>query len=748
MQNLVIVESKTKETIIEKYLNACNELKHLGSFKVIACLGHVQDLPQKELGIDTNTWNMTFIPIAKKKELLGKIKLEAKKANKIYLATDLDMEGNAIANHLRYLLKLSRDKYERVVFHEITKEALKYAFLNPVDINMNMVYAQETRRILDRLVGYELSPLLWRRFPRSSKTQPTLSAGRVQSATLKIIVDNTTQFKNHIPIQYWKCNGKFLLELDKDITLDTTAYLKTQKQYIASWNSQEDTLEFIKILSKQKNNWKVSWISKNVNKNPPAPFTTSTLQQEAYKRYHFSAKTTMQLAQSLYESGFITYMRTDSVNLSKESQTSIIEYISDSLKDVPQPRKYTNKSTNAQEAHEAIRPTNITNLTVINSGNNKLSEIHNKLYTLIWKRTVASQMKPAVYNELHYDITHPEISDYLFHGKKSVLIEEGYLKVYTSNQEQLQSKDHISFNYNDYDSVIHSEFLMKADIIRPEALYDESGIVKILEKEGIGRPSTYATIIDKLFDRKYIESFKSENIDNVKDIQVTDYKISMISDSALVSNPKIIELDSILKSGIIEKNKIISTALGEKVVEYLLTVDSSLLDTDFTKIMEDNLDKICDNKNDKISVLNDFYKNFNISVNDAKDNFKTKDKDKTDTNVATNLKILSEYPKQKSMIVETKYGPAIFYKKTTKSKGTFYSIAPLIEWRKYKDYTELTEHDISLVISLPKKIEDSDMKICLGRYGFYLQKGKKNCRLKEDLWKKIYDGSLSKNDID
>lgn len=718
--NLVIVESAAKAKTIEKYLNSIQELNHLGKFKVIASLGHIQDLPEKEIGVDSKTWNVTYVPLKTKNKVLQSLKTEIKNASMVYLASDMDLEGNAIAYHLKTYFKLQKPKYVRIIFNEITKTALKQAILNPTDIDMNMFAAQETRRILDRIVGYEVSPLLWRRF-----VTQTLSAGRVQSAGLQMI---TTRYKNlleHNPESYWMCEGDFILN---NISLKTSIYSKETNQ-IMYW-STNDNLSFEKFLNKIVTN-KLPWITeiktKTVYKNPSAPFTTSKFQQEVYNLYRIPPKVAMMSAQKLYEGGYITYMRTDSVQLSEEAQKNIITYIKEHFtEEYIQPRTFKNSQENAQEAHEAIRPSNI-NVLTNELPNETFTDSDRKIYSLIRRRTLSSQMIPAEYLEISYTIDIPN-EQYYFNGKQSILIKKGYLEVYSPDIKI--DTDLIKLWNNIIKTPKHTVTLDSLQgipiITKAQALYNESSIIKSFEKEGIGRPSTYAKIIDTLYNRKYI--IKSECPE--KTVLSKQYEW-------VKNTTHFLKKDITLTTGSKDKDFLIPTSLGIRVIEYLEPVVPFLLDVTFTSHMETDLDKIMKGVSDKNKVLNDFYEIFHTAIEKAKQEMKSSPKEKKEHKL---------YPKEDSIIhkyndnllvVKTKYGPSLL----DVSNSKWYSIKPYIEWKK-KDYKDITNDELQFIMSLPLKIINSERILCLGPYGFYIKDTVNNYILPEEHWEKACNGLL------
>lgn len=540
---LIIVESPTKSRTIQKFLPS--------GFKIIPTLGHIRDLPQKSLGVDIeNDFRPSYRLIAGKSKVVKELKKEAKKAKTIYLSTDPDREGEAIAWHVLRILKLPEKKYQRIVFHEITKSALEEALKNPRKIDINLVNAQQARRILDRLVGYKLSPFLWRKIAKG------LSAGRVQSVAVRLIVEREREIRNFIPQEYWTIVA--LLKKKDDGEFKATLVQKGNKKIPKMGIKTKKEAD--KILNDLKGaEYKLIKIEKKETKrNPLAPFTTSTLQQEAWKRFHFPAKTTMQLAQKLYETGLITYHRTDSTNLSQEALQMAKDWILKNLKKeywAGEFKQYKTKSKVAQEAHEAIRPTNAFQT----PEDLNLEDRHKKIYQLIWQRFIASQMSPAVFDSLAYDI---KAKDYVFRATGQKLKFDGFSKIYPVSFEEKElpelEKNEI-LNLKKLSAEKHST--------QPPARYTEASLVKELEKNGIGRPSTYAPIISLIQKRGYVR----------KNAEKRFYP----------------------------------TELGEIVVDVLVKHFPQIIDIGFTAKMENDLDEIANGKKSWVKTLKEFYFPFN-----------------------------------------------------------------------------------------------------------------------------------------
>ncbi|EOU1488837.1 MAG: type I DNA topoisomerase [Clostridium perfringens] len=547
-QKLVIVESPAKAKTIEKYLGK--------NYVVEASMGHVRDLPKSQLGVDIeNEYNPKYITIRGKGELLSKLRKLAKKSDKIYLATDPDREGEAISWHLANVLKIDENENCRIEFNEITKDAVKNSIKHPRKINCNLVDAQQARRVLDRLVGYEISPLLWR------NVKWGLSAGRVQSAALKLICDREEEIKKFNPEEYWTVDVK-LKKGKKSFPVKLTT--KNKKKIEIKNKEQAD-----KIIDELKENeYIVSKIKKGTkNKNPLAPFTTSTLQQEASKKLNFMTKKTMSVAQQLYEGvevkkfgtvGLITYMRTDSVRISKEAQEKALNFIDETYgkEYVPEePRVYKGKK-NIQDAHEAIRPTYVEITPEIAKTN--LSNDQYKLYALIWKRFIASQMATCILNTNSLEIKN---GDYTLRASGSTIKFDGFMKVYEyiSGEEE----ESVLLPELEENEVLKEESIEgKQHFTQPPARYSEAAFVKLLEEKGIGRPSTYVPTISTLISRKYVDR---------------------------------------------EKKILIPTELGFIVNDILSNYFKQIVDTDFTAEMEVKLDNVEAGKESWTHIVDEFF---------------------------------------------------------------------------------------------------------------------------------------------
>ena len=544
-KTLVIVESPSKAKTIGKYLGS--------SYRVVASVGHIRDLPKSKLGISIeNDFEPEYIAIRGKGDLIKELKKEAKAAGKIYLATDPDREGEAISWHLAYLLGIDAEEPCRIVFNEITKDAIKNAVKNPRPIDLKLVDAQQARRVLDRLVGYQISPLLWRKIRRG------LSAGRVQSAALKIICDRENLIRNFVPKEYWNINAVF--KKDKSFT----AKLTEQDGKKLTVENGQQAADIVKELEAGK--YTVSQIvRKERSRKPFAPFTTSSLQQDAANKIGFTTKRTMMVAQQLYEGveikgqgtvGLVTYIRTDSVRISQEAKAAAHKYIETNFgKQYAANNIYTNKKKDIQDAHEAIRPSRIE--LDPEAIKDSLTKEQYSLYKLIWSRFLASQMAAAVFDSMQVSI---ENGRYGLKASGSKLIFDGYQKVYSPNLDE--DKDKLLPELSEGEELEAKEVTSEQKFTEPPSRFTEASLVKDLEDKNIGRPSTYAPIIATLLERKYINR---------------------------------------------EKKTLVPTDLGFLVTDLMEQYFKEIVDAGFTAEMEDKLDDIEAKELNWKQVVRDFY---------------------------------------------------------------------------------------------------------------------------------------------
>ncbi|WP_315499619.1 type I DNA topoisomerase [Capnocytophaga gingivalis] len=570
-KNLVIVESPAKAKTIEKFLGS--------DYKVMSSYGHIADLPDKELGVDVaHGFKPQYLVAADKRNLVKALKEEVKKADTVWLASDEDREGEAIAWHLSEELKLSQEKTKRIVFNSITKSAIEHAIKNPRGIDYNLVNAQQARRVLDRLVGYELSPVLWK------KIRKGLSAGRVQSVSVRLIVEREREIQDFQSEVSYKITAEFLTKEGKLIKTYTHKSFPTQEAAKAFLEKNIGATFSVGSLE-----------TKPAKKSPAPPFTTSTLQQEAARKLHFSVSKTMQLAQRLYESGLITYMRTDSVNLSPEALSAAKQEIVKSYGEAySKTRQYTSHSKGAQEAHEAIRPTNMAAHTV------RAEADQVRLYELIWKRTIASQMSDASLERTQVKVnasTHTEP----FIGSGEVIVFDGFLKVYLEGKDDEEEEDEGMLPAMKVGESLTSKHITATQrFTRPPFRYTEASLVKKLEELGIGRPSTYAATISTIQNRGYVERSSLEG-------ESRSYlQLSLIKNE--IKEKKLIENVGA------DKGKLIPTDIGMIVNDFLITHFATIVDYNFTAKVEEEFDDIASGKEDWAKMVGRFYDTFHPTV--------------------------------------------------------------------------------------------------------------------------------------
>ncbi len=537
MKSLVVVESPTKAKTISKFLGK--------DYKVLSSFGHVRDLPRRELGVDVEkNFEPKYVTPTKAKKTLSELKKESKKADNTILATDEDREGESIAWHLKEALKLENP--ERIVFHEITKTAIEEALKSPRKIDMNLVDAQQARRILDRIVGYKLSPFLWKKISKG------LSAGRVQSVAVRLVVEKEREIQKFVPVEYWSVEA-LLKKEEKEFVAKLVEEIKNKEKADKIMDALNCADYIVEAVEK-----------KETKRNPAPPFTTSTLQQAAWQRFKFSAKMTMSLAQRLYEEGNITYHRTDSLNLADTSLFAAKKFITENIgKDYWAGKivKYKTKKAGAQEAHEAIRPAYADKTPESLKG---LDARQLKLYTLIWQRFIASQMAPALFDSVSADI---KANDYIFRANGQTLKFKGFLQIYPSKFEEkdlpeLKTKDKL--NLIKLNSLQH--------FTEPPARYTEASLIKTLEKYGIGRPSTYAPTLATIQTRNYIEKN--------------------------------------------EQKRFVPTEIGTVVNDVLVQNFPEVVDIEFTAKMEKELDEVAEGKDSWQKTCKDFYTPFAKNLKD------------------------------------------------------------------------------------------------------------------------------------
>lgn len=576
-KNLVIVESPAKAKTIEKFLGT--------DYQVESSFGHIADIPSKEIGVDIeNNFKPKYEVSADKKAVVKKLKDLSKKAEMVWLASDEDREGEAIAWHLAEELKLKKENTKRIVFHEITKTAIQKAIENPRDIDYNLVNAQQARRVLDRLVGYELSPVLWK------KVRAGLSAGRVQSVSVRLIVEREREIDQFNSESSFSITAEFVAENEKSFKAKLPKNFKTQEEAYAFLEKNIGAQFKVADLE-----------TKPAKKSPAAPFTTSTLQQEASRKLYYSVSQTMMLAQRLYESGLITYMRTDSVNLSqdaiKAAEAEIINYYG---KEFSKPRNFSTKAKGAQEAHEAIRPTDMSRHSV------NIDRDQARLYELIWKRTIASQMSDAQLERTNVTITADKHSQN-FVATGEVLLFEGFLKVYLEgNDEEDEEQEGLLPAMKVNETLVNNGITATQRFSRPPARYTEAALVKKLEELGIGRPSTYAPTISTIIARNYVEKGTTEGTER-------NYEVIRLTNGAINTVTQIEKVGA-------DKGKLIPTDIGIIVTDFLVKNFETILDYNFTAKVEGSFDEIAEGNLDWTKMMNEFYSHFHPRVLDVEKN--------------------------------------------------------------------------------------------------------------------------------
>ncbi len=680
-KNLVIVESPAKAKTIEKFLG--------NDYKVESSYGHIADLPSKELGVDVaNNFLPSYIVDKDKEALVKKLKDLAKKAEIIWLASDEDREGEAISWHLVETLQLDVKKTKRIVFNSITKAAIQKAIENPREIDYNLVNAQQARRVLDRLVGYELSPVLWK------KIKPGLSAGRVQSVAVRLIVEREREIEAFAPEASFKITAEFVTN-DKGV-------------FTARLNKAFDTKNLAQAFLKQNigANFSVSELDKKpAKKSPSAPFTTSTLQQEASRKLYFSVGRTMQVAQRLYEAGLITYMRTDSVNLSGEAINAAKDAITSNYgKAYSKVRNFTGKSKGAQEAHEAIRPTDITNQSP------SLERDQSKLYDLIWKRTIASQMSDAELERTNVKImanTHGEE----FTANGEVIKFDGFLKVYMEgldDEDQSEEQEGMLPAMQVGEALTNTYILATERFSRPPYRFSEASLVKKLEELGIGRPSTYAPTISTIVNRGYVEKGTVEGTER-KYVQL------------MLTADQVKEKQLSEKVGS-DKGKMVPTDIGMIVNDFLVSHFASILDYNFTAKVEEDFDEIAEGHEDWQKVMSNFYKDFHPKVLDVEEN----------ADRASGERVLGKDPKTGRQVSVRlgRFGPMVQIGTVEEEeKPLFASLLP------DQSLNTITYEEAMDLFKLPRNLgvyEGEEIEANVGRFGPYVRFGKKFVSMHKD----------------
>lgn len=671
-KNLVIVESPAKKKIIQGYLGK--------DFLVESSIGHIRDLPKKGGAIDIeNNFQPTYVISEDKKKVVSELKNAVKRVDKVWLATDEDREGEAIAWHLTQVLELKEEDTKRIVFNEITKKAILHAVKNPRALNINLVNSQQARRVLDRLVGFELSPVLWKKVRRG------LSAGRVQSVAVRLLVEREKEIQKFKSDSSYKIIAFFINQEGKIFKAELAKRLADYKSSLSFLEKCKKSQFIISSLEKKEG-----------KKSPAAPFTTSTLQQEASRKLGFSVSKTMMVAQRLYEAGQISYMRTDSVNLSDDALNAAQEQIVKLYGEKYSYKRYfTKKSKGAQEAHEAIRPSYMKNRTLDGDSSQK------RLYELIWKRTIASQMSDT---KLERTIAHIDISnneDEYFVARGEVIIFDGFMKVYT------ESKDDIVEEEKGLLPVLQVKEVLKLDksqateqFSRSPARYAEASLVRKMEELGIGRPSTYAATITTIQKRGYVEKDSRDGIE--KDSRIIELKQNQIKESI-----KKIQFG-------VEKSKLFPTDTGIVVNDFLVENFSKILDYGFTASVETEFDQIAEGNKVWNQMIASFYNSFHEKVEDVTGNAER----------VSGERLLGKDPKTDSNVYARigPFGPMVqLGDKPESEKGLKPKFASLL---KGQTIQEITLEEALNLFKLPRivgEFNDSDVVAAIGKYGPYLR---------------------------
>lgn len=669
-KNLVIVESPAKAKTIQKYLGK--------DFEVKSSFGHIRDLPKKGMGIDLKTFTPDYEVSADKKKLVTELKAAVKKAEIVWLASDEDREGEAIAWHLAQELKLKEENTKRIVFHEITKNAILKAIENPRKIDQNLVNAQQARRVLDRIVGFEMSPVLWK------KVKTGLSAGRVQSVAVRLVVEREHEIRNFKPTSSFKVEGVFTNAEKQEIA----AKLKkdfTKENEAEAFLEKSQNVEF-KVLNVE---------TKPGSRSASAPFTTSTLQQEASNRLGYNVTSTMRIAQRLYEEGYITYMRTDSVNLSQDAISAAKDFIEKEFgAEYSSPRNYTTKSASAQEAHEAIRPTDFGVKTI---GDAQL----NKLYQLIYKRTLASQMANAKIEKTVIEIGNSALPSH-FEAQGEVIVFDGFLKVYgisKTEEDDEENNEKLLPKVNVGEVLSYKKITATEKFTKPAARYTEAALVRKLEELGIGRPSTYAPTIQTIQNRGYVD--KREILPQEREIVKLSLGKSGLKKEVLTE-----------KFGG-DKNKFVPTDIGEVVNEFLINNFNEILDYGFTAKVEQDFDDIANGSEKWKETLKHFYDNFHPKIEDVEEH----------ADRATGERLLGVDPKSGKNVYARmgRYGAMIqIGENDDEEKPTYASLLPTqnINTISFEEALELFKIPFDL-----NEFQGKPVSVGVGRFGPYVKWG-------------------------
>ena len=676
-KNLVIVESPAKAKTIEKFLGE--------DYKVQSSYGHIRDLKKKNFSIDTNTFAPQYEIPADKQKLVQTLKKMSEEAETVWLASDEDREGEAISWHLQQVLELDPKRTKRIVFHEITQNAILEAIKNPRQIDSNLVNAQQARRLLDRIVGFKLSPVLWR------KVKPALSAGRVQSVAVRLIVEKEREVIAFESEASYRVTGQFLTESGEEIRAELSRRFQTREEAEAFLEACKGATFTIQEVTK-----------KPAKRSPAPPFTTSTLQQEAAHKLGLSVAQTMMIAQRLYENGMITYMRTDSVNLSKLCLNASKKHITETMgKEYVSIRQYHTSSKGAQEAHEAIRPTYMENTEIQGSGQER------RLYELIWKRTIASQMADAQIERTQVVINISGMKDCQFVAAGEVITFDGFLKVYqahnanVSEDEEGESSERLLPMVKSGQTLANNEIVATQRYSQRPMRYNEASLVKKLEELGIGRPSTYATTITTIQEREYVQKGDRPG-------ESVPYTVLSLKGDSITASQKEIVLGA-------ERGKLLPTDTGIVVNDFLKDSFPEIMDYNFTAEVEKEFDDIAEGKADWIQMIRKFYEDFEPKVEQSMNS-------RNEHRVGERL--LGEDPKtgEPVMVKIGRFGPVVQIGSTDSEKKPRFA-----QLKKEQSMETITLAEALELFKLPRELGDFDgelVKIGAGKYGAYINIGK------------------------
>ena len=675
-KNLVIVESPAKAKTIEKFLGE--------EYKVQSSYGHIRDLKKKNFSIDTNTFAPQYEIPADKQKIVQTLKKMATESETVWLASDEDREGEAISWHLQQVLELDPTRTKRIVFHEITKNAILEAIENPRTIDENLVNAQQARRLLDRIVGFKLSPVLWR------KVKPALSAGRVQSVAVRLIVEREREVAAFQSEASYRVTALFQTEKGEEVKAELSRRFQTK----------EEALAFLELCKGAK--YTIQEVTKKPAKRTPAPpFTTSTLQQEAAHRLGLSVAQTMMIAQRLYESGMITYMRTDSVNLSKLCLAASKKHITETMgKEYAQTRQYHTSSKGAQEAHEAIRPTYMDKTEIQGSAQEK------RLYELIWKRTIACQMADAQIERTQAVISISGVDDCQFVASGEVITFDGFLKVYqaqnlSAEDEENEAGENLLPTLTDGQVLAGSEVLATQRFSQRPPRYNEASLVKKLEELGIGRPSTYATTITTIQDREYVQKGDKQG-------ETVSYTTITLNGGNITETEKEITIGA-------ERGKLLPTDTGIVVNDFLQVSFPEIMDYNFTAEVEKEFDDIAEGKAEWTQVIRKFYEDFEPKVEQSMNS-------RSERRVGERILGTDPNSGEPVMVKIGRFGPVVQIGSTDSAEKPRFA-----QLKKEQSMETITLEQALELFRLPRELGEYDdclVKIGAGKFGPYINIGK------------------------